>query len=298
MHLPDPDACYRAVHGRDAPGTLELRLPYRSPMDLAATLEFLAQRAIPGVEDYDGTTFTRALRLPGGPGLVGLSDGAGHVRARLRLTDQRDLTVAVARVRRLLDLDADPVAVDEQLGADPDLGALTRKRPGLRSPGAVDGFEMAVRAVVGQQISVRGARTLLARIAAHAGPALDGEPQRLFPDAADVAAMDPARLPMPRRRALTLHALAGAVASGDLTLDPGADRDATRAALLALPGVGPWTADYLAMRTLADPDVLLDSDLGVRHASAALGISLHARGPAWAPWRSYATHHLWATLKG
>jgi AraC family transcriptional regulator of adaptative response / DNA-3-methyladenine glycosylase II len=281
--------------GPVAPGVLDLRLPYRAPMDLGATLEFLAARAIPGVEAFDGVTFTRTLRLPGGPALVSLDDGGGHVRCRLRLTDQRDLITAVARVRRLLDLDADPVAVDAAFERDPQLAPLVRKRAGLRSPGAVDGFEMALRAIVGQQITVVGARTLLGRIATSFGTPVFDE-WRLFPSAELFAATDPNALPMPRRRAATLHAVAGAMASGALTLDPGADRVATRAALLAQPGIGEWTAEYLLMRAVGDPDVLLGSDLGVRKAAKSLDIEISNGRPDWAPWRSYATHQLWATL--
>jgi AraC family transcriptional regulator of adaptative response / DNA-3-methyladenine glycosylase II len=167
----------------------------------------------------------------------------------------------------------------------------------LRSPGAVDGFEMAMRAVVGQQISVTGARTILGRIAADFGAvAFNGEPWLLFPSATDFASTDPAGLPMPRKRAATLHTLAGALASGELALDPGADRAAARTALLALPGIGPWTADYLLMRAIGDPDILLASDLGVRKAADSLDIEIDDRRLDWAPWRSYASHHLWATL--
>jgi AraC family transcriptional regulator of adaptative response / DNA-3-methyladenine glycosylase II len=278
-------------------GALDLRLPYRAPMDLGATLEFLGLRAIPGVESYDGTTFTRTLNLPGGPALAEISNGAGYVACRLRLTDQRDLITAVARLRRLLDLDADPVAVDNLLEADPNLAMLVRKRAGLRSPGAVDGFEMAMRAVVGQQISVSGARTILGRIASEFGRvAFEGEPWRLFPSATDFAQTDPAALPMPRRRAATLHSIAGAIASGELALDPGADRAATREALLAQPGIGPWTADYLLMRAVGDPDILLAGDLGVRKSADSLDIEISDNRRDWAPWRSYATHHLWAAL--
>jgi AraC family transcriptional regulator of adaptative response / DNA-3-methyladenine glycosylase II len=288
----------RAVRRRRqsaTPGTLELRLAYRQPMSLAATLRFLAARAIPGVESFEGDRYTRSLRLPGGPAIVEISPGDGFVRCRTRLSDQRDLVAAVARVRRLLDLDADPVAVDEVLGSDRALTALVATRPGLRSPGAADGFEMALRAVVGQQISVAGARTLLGRITAEYGSAtFDGEPLRLFPSPS--ALIDAASLPMPKARQRTVSALAAAVTSGELVLDPGADRAATKAALLALPGVGPWTADYLAMRALADPDVLLDSDLGVAKSAATRAIDLRDGRPSWAPWRSYATHHLWAAL--
>ncbi|PZS28515.1 MAG: AraC family transcriptional regulator, partial [Pseudonocardiales bacterium] len=219
------------------------------------------------------------------------------VTARVRLGAQRDLVAVVARVRRLLDLDADPVAVDDVLAGDAALAPLVGKRPGLRSPGAVDGFEMAVRAVIGQQISVRRARTVLGTLAAAYGTsAFDGQAWLAFPSAPEFAATDPAQLAMPRTRAAALHALAAAVASGALTLDPGADRERERAALLAVPGIGPWTADYVRMRALADPDVLLTGDLGVRKAAAELGVELRTARPDWAPWRSYATHHLWSVL--
>ncbi|HLY35008.1 MAG TPA: AlkA N-terminal domain-containing protein, partial [Jatrophihabitantaceae bacterium] len=282
--------------GISEPGTIALRLPYRAPMDLDATLSFLGARAIAGVETLHEGTYTRVLRAPHGAALVTLSAGEGAVACRLRLADQRDLVAVVSRVRRLLDLDADPEAVDAALMRDPALAPLVAKRPGLRSPGAVDGFEMAVRAVVGQQVSVAGARTVLGRLAAeHGRLAFDGEPWRLFPSPAELAGVDPATLPMPRSRGRTITGLAAAM-SDALVLDPGADRDEVRAALLQLAGVGPWTADYLRMRAVSDPDVLMAGDLGVRTAADSLGIDLDFGRPDWAPWRSYATHHLWATL--
>jgi AraC family transcriptional regulator of adaptative response / DNA-3-methyladenine glycosylase II len=278
-----------------AAGLLDLRLPYRAPMDVGRTLEYLAARAIPGVESFDGLTFSRTLRLPGGPALVSLSDGGGYVRCQLRLTDQRDLISAVARIRRLLDLDADPVAVEAALDADPQLAPLVGKHAGVRSPGAVDGFEMAVRAIVGQQISVAGARTLLGRMAADLGePVFDG--WWLFPSASAFVEADPAVLPMPCKRAATLYTVAAALADDAVVLDPGADRLATRATLLALPGIGPWTADYLMMRALGDPDVLLGTDLGIRKAAESLDIEISDGRPDWAPWRSYASHLLWRSL--
>ncbi len=282
---------------RPEAGTIQLRLAYRAPMDLGATLDYLGTRAIPGVEAYLDGVYTRAVRAPGGPAVVSCSTGEGAVACRVRLTDQRDLVAVVARVRRLLDLDADPTAVDAQLGSDPALAPLVVKRPGLRSPGAIDGFEMAVRAVIGQQISVAGARTLLGRVvAAHGSLAFEGEPWLLFPTAGEFASTNPAVLPMPRARAATLHAVARALADGALSLDPGADRARERDALLALAGIGPWTADYLRMRALADPDVLLARDLGVSRSASALGVTLADTRGDWAPWRSYATHHLWAAL--
>ena len=274
------------------PGAIELRLAYRPPMELTRTLNYLAQRAIAGLEDYDGTSYRRVLRLPHGPGLVTLAAGPGHVRAVLRLTEQRDLGAAVARVRRLLDLDADPVAVDEVLAAQPTLAPLVAAHPGLRSPGSVDGFELAVRAIVGQQVSVAGARTVLGRLAHEYGTAaFPGTEWKLFPTPADLADIDPASLPMPAVRARTIAAVATAVAEGTLELHAGADRETSRAGLLAIRGVGPWTADYVLMRAVGDPDVYLHTDLGVRQAVRRMR---PFSAGACAPWRSYLTHQLWA----
>jgi AraC family transcriptional regulator of adaptative response / DNA-3-methyladenine glycosylase II len=277
--------------------TVTVQLAYRAPMDLGATLAFLGRRAIPGVETYDAGRYMRTVRASGGPARITLAEaeGEGAVACRVELTDRRDLPMLISRARRLLDLDADQPAVDARLGADPVLGALLAARPGLRSPGAVDGFEMAIRAVVGQQISVSGARTLLGRIAAeHGSRAFDGPAGLLFPSPAKLAAVDPASLPMPRSRAGTVLAIAAARACGDLRLDPDGDRQREHAALLALPGIGPWTADYIRMRALGDRDVLLATDLGVRRSANRLGVDLADGRPQWAPWRSYATHHLWA----
>ena len=277
--------------------TVTVQLAYRAPMDLGATLAFLGRRAIPAVETYEAGCYTRTVRASGGPARITLTTGEaeGAVACRVELTDRRDLPMLISRARALLDLDADQPAIDARLGADAVLGPLLAARPGLRSPGAVDGFEMAIRAVVGQQISVSGARTLLGRIAAeHGSPAFGGPAGRLFPDPAKLAAIDPASLPMPRARARTVLAIATACAGGDLRLDPDADRQREHAALLALPGIGPWTADYIRMRAMGDRDVLLATDLGVRRSADRLGIDLAGGRPQWAPWRSYATHHLWA----
>jgi AraC family transcriptional regulator of adaptative response / DNA-3-methyladenine glycosylase II len=282
----------RAMHGSE-PGTIVLRLPYREPIDVRSLLDFLGAHAVAGVEAYDGASYTRVLDAPGGPALVAVSAATGALTCRVRLHDVRDLGTIASRVRRLFDLDADPVAVDAALGADPTLAPLVRKHPGLRSPGASDGFELAVRTIVGQQISVSGARTVLGRIVAeHGEPAFDG--WRQFPSAAALADVDPATLPMPRSRGRSIAALAAA----NPPLDAGADRDELRARLLALPGIGPWTADYLRMRATGDPDVLLGSDLAVRNAADDLGLALAGGRPDWAPWRSYATHHLWVHLYG
>ncbi len=283
---------------------LELRLARREPFDFGALLAFLGPRAIPGVEEVDGATYRRSLRLPHGPAVVEATDDGRAVRCRLALTDPRDLAPAVARVRHLLDLDADPVAVADVLGASPLLAPLVAGSPGRRAPGAADGAELAIRAVLGQQVSVASARAVAGRLATALGVPLPeglGGITHTFPDAVALASADPAAFPVPRERARTLLALAEAIARGDLPLEAGADRAAVRSSLRGIRGVGPWTAGYVAMRALGDPDVLLADDLGVRHAVRALGgpgrpPEIARLGAAWAPWRSYAVHHLWASL--
>jgi AraC family transcriptional regulator of adaptative response / DNA-3-methyladenine glycosylase II len=288
-----------------APLTLTLRLRHRAPLDAAGLLAFLGARAVPGVEAWDpaSDSYRRVLALPHGPGVAQLAPSGteDHVRCELRLSDLRDLAAAVQRCRRLLDLDADPVAVDEALAADPLLAPLVRRAPGRRVPGAVDGAELAVRAVLGQQVSVAGARTLAGRLTAALGEPLpdglaDDALTHAFPSAQAFAGADPRELPLTRARAHALTTLCSAIAAddGSLTLDPGADRDVTREQLLTLPGIGPWTAEYVAMRALGDPDAFPATDLGVRKAIDRLG---HAADPdRWRPWRAYAVQHLWASL--
>lgn len=292
-------------HRHDAtPGTIDLKLPYRSPLDVTGLLGFLGARAVPGIEEADGHAYRRTLSLPHGTGTVELTPGDGHVRCALRLDDLRDLQAAVQRCRRLLDLDADPAAVAEQLGACAVLGPLVRKEPGRRSPGTVDGVELAVRAVLGQQVSVAGARTQAGRLVARLGTPLAppvGGLTHTFPSAAALAEAPDDVLAMPASRRRALRGLATALADGTVTLDPGADRASTEAALLLLPGIGPWTAAYLALRALGDPDVFPSTDLGVRRALEALDQPADPASAArlaerWRPWRSYATHHLWASL--
>ncbi|CAN5811366.1 DNA-3-methyladenine glycosylase 2 family protein [soil metagenome] len=283
------------------PGTLTLRLPYRPHFAAEGLFAFLSMRAVPGIEHADGDGYRRTLALPHGPGVVGLRPAEGHIRVELRLTDLRDLATAVARCRRLLDLDADPTAIDGDLGRDPILAPLVRRSPGRRVPGAVAGGEMAVRAVLGQQVSVAGARTLAGRLVARYGKPLtapDGALTHAFPDPDAVAGADLAELGLPRSRQAALRAIAIALASGDLDLDAGADRVEAERRLLAIPGIGPWTASYVAMRALADPDAFPATDLGVRRAFERQGRSgrpadVLAAAERWRPWRAYATHHLW-----
>lgn len=284
--------------------TVGVDLAVRDPFDLDAVLGFFAARAVPGVEvvDADGT-YRRSLRLPRGHGVVAIAPtvvtlpGRVAVHVDVRLDDWRDLAPAVRRVRRMLDLDADPTAIDETLSADPAMAPLVAASPGLRAPGSVDPFESAIRAVIGQQVSVAGAGTVAGRLAAAAGAQLSDSlvghgPTVVFPSPAAIAAVDPDVLAMPRRRRATVIELATRVAAGDLPLDVGADRAAVRAGLLAVAGIGPWTADYTLLRGFGDPDIFLADDLGVVHALDRLGIDPTA-AEHWAPWRSYATHHLW-----
>jgi AraC family transcriptional regulator of adaptative response / DNA-3-methyladenine glycosylase II len=285
-------------------GTLALRLPYRPPLDWPALSNWLRTRAVPGIAEADGGAYRRTLRLPRGGAIVRLEPVDGHVRCTLKLESMSDLTSAVRQCRRLLDLDADPLSVVEVLSKDRGLSPIVKKRPGLRAPGAVDGTELAIQAVLGQQVSLAAARTLTARLVAAHGDVIkiaDPTLTHLFPAADAIAGADLSRLGVPQTRRATLHALAGAVARGTLTLDPGADRAETYHKLLSLPGIGEWTAGYILMRALGDPDTFLSNDLGIKKAGARLGLGSTPRAiadhaSAWRPWRTYATHHLWATL--
>jgi len=292
--------------------SIRLRLPCRQPFDPTSVLDFLGLRALPGVEALDGGSYTRSLRLPHGHGIVTLrapeaegSEGPAFVEGELILSDLRDLQTAVARCRQLLDLDADPVAIWEALRRDPLVGALVRRDPGRRVPGAADGFELAVRAVIGQQVSVPGARTVAGRLVLAAGERLPdalGAVTHLFPTPAalvELAGRDPGAFSMPAGRRQALVALAEAVDAGTVVIDAGADPAELRRSLVALPGIGPWTAEYVAMRALRDPDAFMPTDLGIRKGAVALGLPddpahLRELTEHWRPWRSYAMAHLWA----
>lgn len=284
-------------------GVIQVRLGYRQPADLDGVLAFLALRAVPGIEEVTDRTYRRSLVLPHGPAVVELTPEDGYVRAALRLSDPRDLSVAVAHCRRTFDLDADPLAVDAVLAADPVMLPLTVASPGLRVPGTPDVSELTVRAVLGQQVSVAAARAIAGRLVAEFGRPLDvpvGAVTHTFPGAETLAAADPSRFPMPRSRQRTIHELTSRLADGRIRLDPGADRDEVEATLVEVPGIGPWTSGYVRMRALGDPDVFLPTDLGVRHGLARLGLPVtasEARDMAerWRPWRSYALLHIWTT---
>lgn len=285
------------------PGTLALRLPFRAPLNPDNLFGHLAATAVPGVEEWRDGAYRRTLRLPYGHGIVALTPKPDHIACRLTLSDLRDLTVASSRCRRLLDLDADPVAVDDHLRTDPLLAPLVDKAPGRRVPRTVDGAEFAVRAVLGQQVSTAAARTHAARLVTAHGKPLDdpeGGLTHLFPSPEALAAVDPETLAMPRTRRTTFTTLVGQLADGTLHLGVESDWAEARARLLDLPGFGPWTVDVIAMRALGDPDAFLATDLGIRRAAGELGLpatpaALTSRAEAWRPWRAYAVQYLWAT---
>jgi AraC family transcriptional regulator, regulatory protein of adaptative response / DNA-3-methyladenine glycosylase II len=260
-------------------------------------LRFLALRAIPGLENAAGGTYRRTLRLEHGAGVMEGSPG----RHRVRVDDERDRPEALALCRRLLDLDADTDRIDNDLGRDPVLGPLVRRRPGMRVPRTTDGFELAVRVVLGQQVTLAAARRIGGRLVSLYGDPLGtavGGVTHLFPAPEALLEVDPRALGIPRTRARAVRALAGAALDGRLDLTPGADRAAAARELLALPGVGPWTASYVAMRALGDSDAFPAGDVAVRRALERLGLdgspaAAQRLAERWRPWRSYALMHLW-----
>jgi AraC family transcriptional regulator of adaptative response / DNA-3-methyladenine glycosylase II len=288
-----------------SPGTVCLRLPVRVPFAYEGVFGHLAAGAVPGCEEVRDGAYRRSLRLPCGNALVGLTPEVDHVRCLLVLDDFRDLATAIARCRRLLDLDADPEAVIDTLTRDPDLAPAVTKAPGQRIPRTVDEAELAVRAVLGQQVSTKAARTHAGRLVAAYGQPVqdpDGGLTHTFPSVEDLADIDPIHLAVPKARQRTLSALVAGLADNSVILDAGSDWECARTQLLALPGVGPWTAEVIAMRGLGDPDAFPASDLGLQLAAKQLGLPTHqraliGRSARWRPWRSYATQHLWTTLE-
>ena len=294
----------RRLRRKDAPparGEVMLRLAFRPPYDFAHHLAFLAARAIPGVERVDASGYARTVALASGPAIVhvGATRGRNELSLRVQGAPATALLPLTTQARRVFDLTADPATIVVALHRDPLLGPLVRRRPGLRLPGAWDPFECAVRAVVGQQVSVAAGRTLVSRLVTRTGTSLarpmDGL-THLFPGAVDLAGADLSGLGLTSARRRTLTALARAVAEDRLDLHGPADE--VRAALVALPGIGEWTAEYVALRGLGEPDAFPAADLVLRRA-AARGRrpldprALAARAEAWRPWRGYAVFHLW-----
>lgn len=284
-----------------ADGALEFRLAYRPPYDFDALLGFLRQRAIPGVESIDGSRYRRAFRVGETTGTLEVAHAEDERSLRLRVAaaPSRDLVLLVERVRRLFDLGADPLRIALALSRDPRLAPLVAARPGLRVPGAWDGFETAVRAILGQQVSVAAATTLAGRLAREFGSPLGSAAAdgltHLFPGPATLATADIAsRLPLQRSRADAIKALARALRDGALALDAARGLDDAVARLRALPGIGEWTAQVVALRVFGEPDAFPAGDLGIRRA---LGLDAEKdvlrEAEAWRPWRAYAALHLW-----
>jgi AraC family transcriptional regulator of adaptative response / DNA-3-methyladenine glycosylase II len=280
----------------------EVCLPFRPPLRPDNLFGHLAATAVPGVEEVRPGWYRRTLRLAHGPGIVSLAPRSESVECRLVLTDPDDEPEAIARARWLLDLDADPVAIDAHLARDPALRPLVERAPGRRVPRTVDGAEFAVRAVLGQQISTAAARTHAGRLVSGFGePVSDprGGLTHLFPTP---SALQHARPAMPESRRRTLAALTEALVSGELALAADADRRQARATLERLPGIGPWTREVIAMRALGDPDAFPATDLGVRRGAEAVGLlstprALAAHAASWRPWRAYAVQYLWAATE-
>ncbi|MDQ3053400.1 MAG: helix-turn-helix domain-containing protein [Actinomycetota bacterium] len=299
-----------------APGVISLRLAHRAPYDHGALLGFFQGHQVREIEEVIDGSYRRVLDLPRGPASVELTPQDTYTRCVLRLSDVRDLPTAVAGCRRILDADSDPIAVYEALRTDPILGPVVARRPGLRVPGAADAAELAFRTVIGQQVSVAGATTLTSRLVTALGSPLvtpDGGLTHAFPRPEVIADADLSGLGMTKARQRTLRDLAGALADGSVSLDIGVDRREAVEALQRLRGIGPWTAAYVAMRGLSDPDVFLGGDLILRRALDTLSgegsdrsrsdtaacppigeRAANDRAVAWRPWRSYAVMHLWA----
>ncbi|WP_127793080.1 AlkA N-terminal domain-containing protein [Agromyces sp. LHK192] len=283
-------------------GTVRLRLPAREPFDAAGVFAWLAARALDGVEIAHGSHYERVVRLPGGPAhlKIDAGDDGASVEIEATLASLADLPPLVARVRRLFDLDADALAIDAALSADPALAGSVDATPGMRLPGAIAPHELLVRALVGQQVSVASARTSLARLTAELGDPVrfSGAGWRLFPTSEAIAVEGERVLRGPASRIRTIVDIARRLSAGDLVVAAEVGREQLTADLLEIPGIGPWTAGYVAMRVTRAPDVLLTSDLALRQGADRLGLpsaarDLAERGARWAPWRSYASMHLW-----
>jgi len=289
-------------------GALVLKLPYRPPFDWQSLLSFFAMRATPGVELVNENTYERTFRLKNQPGLLTVThdESAHQLRLEINAEDMSSTLIVVERVRRLFDLDSDFQEISRDLGVDLKMKHLLANVAGLRLPGAFDPFEAAVRAMVGQQVSVKGATTVIGRIVSCYGDAYPGRiDMKCFPDAKTLAELDPETLSMPIARARAIKSMSAAVARGDIQLHSAADPEQLREELMAIKGIGPWTAQYVVMRALSYPDAFLENDLVLLKAAKDLyGDDTHrqliTRSEAWRPWRAYACLALWryaATLK-
>jgi AraC family transcriptional regulator, regulatory protein of adaptative response / DNA-3-methyladenine glycosylase II len=288
---------------------IERRLRYRPPFAAETLFRFLGDRAIPGVESFDGITFRRAVRIEKDQAVVielTAPPERSDVRLRIAGTDDVDPSPLVQTARRLLDLDTDPSVVDAVLSSDPALRPSVRATPGIRLPGTADGFELVVRAILGQQVSVRAARTFAGRIAASIGTPVArpvDDVTHVFPSAGQLAASPLDGIGLTTARAATLRRVAELVATNELDLSGAADREETAERLLAVRGIGPWTVAYVSMRALRDADAFPVGDLGVRLGFEQLGLAsapgaMLEHAERWRPWRAYAVMHLWNSLHG
>jgi AraC family transcriptional regulator of adaptative response / DNA-3-methyladenine glycosylase II len=281
--------------------SLRFRLRYRAPFDWNALLAFLESRAIPGVECVSEGVYRRSIVLSGVPGSIEVAHCDSEVILDVHHPDSGSLLAIVSRARRLFDLDADPLAIAACLGSDPLLRPLVRARPGLRVPGAWDAFELGIRAILGQQVSVAGASTLVGRLVLRFGRPFEGERAgvtHLFPEAADLAEADVASIGLPRQRAQTVRAFAAAVARGEIVLDNRSAPEELRKQLQSIAGIGTWTAGYIALRAFNDPDALPSGDLVLlRATSTRTTPELDRRAERWRPWRAYAALHLWQGVR-
>jgi len=304
-----PPSELRRTAGPDFPagpaGEIALLLRYQPPYDWEAMIEFLRRRAIAGVESVTAERYARTLQLDGLQGTVSVQRGGGNALcATVRFPKLAALPSIIARLRRVFDLGADPAAIAAHLAKDPTLAPLVKSRPGLRVPGAWDGFELAIRAVLGQQITVAAAARLAGRlVAAYGRPmaAVDGELTHVFPQPEVLASANLTTLGMPRSRAAALSAVAAAAVADPHLFDANCGLDDAVKRLRSIRGVGEWTAQYIALRQLREPDAFPAADLGLMRAMAGRAGRLHSsselldRADAWRPWRAYAAQHLWAS---
>ena len=294
------------ARGAVAPGGLSLRLPFRGPLCPDSLFGHLVATSIPGCEEHRQGAYRRTLRLPNGNGIAALTPRPDHVACQLKVDDLRDVPTAIARCRRMLDLDADPEAVTDVLASDPYLEEAVNKAPGRRVPRTVDEAEFALRAVIGQQVSTAAARTHAATLVHRYGTPItdpDGGLSHVFPPPEVLAGIDPtdrSTVALPDARRQCLVRLIRALADGTVELGAGTDWDRARHQLAQLPGIGPWTVETIAMRALGDPDAFPATDMGVRRAAVQLGLgdsaaSLLAHAERWRPWRAYSVQYLWST---
>jgi AraC family transcriptional regulator, regulatory protein of adaptative response / DNA-3-methyladenine glycosylase II len=304
-----PPGALRRARGPELPagaqGEIDLLLRYQPPYDWTAMLEFLRRRAIPGIERVTGNCYARTLQLDGAAGTVVVRPGDGHaLRATVRFPKLSALPSIIARLRRVFDLAADPAPIAAHLAKDPALAPLVKARPGLRVPGAWDGFELAIRAVLGQQITVVAAAGLAGRLVAAHGERLaepDGDLTHVFPRPEALARADLTSLGMPRSRAMALSAVAAAAVADKHLFDATCALDDAITRLRSIRGVGEWTAQYIALRQLREPDAFPAADIGLMRAMASRDGRTHSsselldRANPWRPWRAYAAQHLWAS---